>query len=109
MAYERTLAARLSVCARRKLVIFPDPWLRGRFRVAADRAGNGGNPRFAGFGTASAILLASLPNGSAAGSGRKTMTFNSANLQQFAISALGALFAATLFISAAVGPAGQLV
>ena len=37
------------------------------------------------------------------------MTFNFANMPQFAISALGALFAATLFISAAVGPAGQIV
>jgi hypothetical protein len=109
MAGERTLGRPLSDCVRRKLVIFTDPWLRGYQAVAVDRAENGGNPRFAGFGTASAILLASLPNGSAAGSGSKTMTFNSANLQQLAISALGALFAATLFISAAVGPAGQLV
>jgi hypothetical protein len=37
------------------------------------------------------------------------MTFNIDNLQQLAISALGALFAASLFISAAVGPAGQLI
>ena len=37
------------------------------------------------------------------------MSFN-INLQQFAVSALGAIFAASLFISAAVGPAtGQLV
>jgi hypothetical protein len=36
------------------------------------------------------------------------MTFN-ISIQQFAVSAIGALFAATLFISAAVGPAGQLV
>ena len=36
------------------------------------------------------------------------MTFN-LNLQQFLVSAVGALFAATLFISAAVGPAGQLI
>lgn len=32
-----------------------------------------------------------------------------ANVQQFAISALGAVFAAALFITAAVGPAGQIV
>ena len=32
-----------------------------------------------------------------------------ANLQQFAVSALGALFAATIFISAAVGPVSQFV
>jgi hypothetical protein len=37
------------------------------------------------------------------------MTFNLGNLQQFAISAVAALFAASLFISAAVAPAGQLV
>jgi hypothetical protein len=109
MARERTPAARLSVCVRRKLVIFTDPWFPGHLLVAVDRARNGENPRLSWFGTASAILLASLPDRSAAGSGRKTMTFNSANLQQLAISALGALFAATLFISAAVGPAGQLV
>lgn len=36
------------------------------------------------------------------------MTFN-LNLQQFLVSAIGALFAATLFITAAVGPAGQLI
>jgi hypothetical protein len=37
------------------------------------------------------------------------MTFNFGNLQQLAVSALGALLAASLFISAAVGPAGQIV
>jgi hypothetical protein len=37
------------------------------------------------------------------------MTFNFANLQQVVVSAVAALFAASLFISAAVGPAGQLV
>ena len=37
------------------------------------------------------------------------MTFNFANLQQIAISAVGALLAASLFISAAVGPAGQFI
>jgi hypothetical protein len=37
------------------------------------------------------------------------MTFNSTNLQQFAASAIGALFTAALFISAAVGPAGQFI
>lgn len=36
------------------------------------------------------------------------MTFN-LGLQQFAISAIGALVAASLFISAAVGPVGQFV
>lgn len=36
------------------------------------------------------------------------MTFN-LNIQQFLVSAIGALFAASLFISAAVGPAAQLV
>ena len=37
------------------------------------------------------------------------MTFNIANIQQLVVSAVGAIFAATLFISAAVGPAGQLI
>jgi hypothetical protein len=36
------------------------------------------------------------------------MTFN-LNLQQFLVSAVGALFAATLFISSAVGPAVQII
>jgi hypothetical protein len=37
------------------------------------------------------------------------MTFNLSNLQQVAASAIGAVFAASLFISAAVGPAGQFI
>jgi hypothetical protein len=37
------------------------------------------------------------------------MTFNFANAQQFAVSILGALVACSLFVSAAVGPAGQLI
>jgi len=37
------------------------------------------------------------------------MTFNLASVQQIAISAVAALLAASLFISAAVGPAGQLI
>ncbi len=37
------------------------------------------------------------------------MTFNLASLQHIAISAVGAIFAATLFISAAVGPASQFI
>jgi hypothetical protein len=37
------------------------------------------------------------------------MTFNFANVQHLAVSALGAMLAASLFISAAVGPAAQLV
>jgi ABC-type multidrug transport system permease subunit len=45
---------------------------------------------------------------SGAGSGRKTMTFN-ANISHLAVSIVGALVAATLFVSAAVGPAGQLI
>jgi ABC-type multidrug transport system permease subunit len=36
------------------------------------------------------------------------MTFN-ANISQLAVSIVGALIAATLFVSAAVGPAGQLI
>jgi len=45
---------------------------------------------------------------SGAGSGRMTMTFN-ANISHLAVSIVGALVAATLFVSAAVGPAGQLI
>jgi hypothetical protein len=37
------------------------------------------------------------------------MTFDLDTLQRYAVSAIGALFAASLFITAAVGPAGQLV
>jgi len=37
------------------------------------------------------------------------MTFNYANLQQLAVSIVGALVASTLFVSAAVGPVGQLI
>ena len=37
------------------------------------------------------------------------MTFNFANVQQFAVSAIGAVLAASLFISAAVGPVGQFI
>jgi len=37
-----------------------------------------------------------------------TMTFN-ANISHLAVSIVGALVAATLFVSAAVGPAGQLI
>jgi hypothetical protein len=36
------------------------------------------------------------------------MTFNS-SISQFAVSIFGALVAATLFVTAAVGPAGQLI
>ena len=37
------------------------------------------------------------------------MTFNLNSLQHIAVSAIGAIFAATLFISAAVGPAAHLI
>ena len=37
------------------------------------------------------------------------MTLNLTNVQNVAMSLFGALVAATLFISAAVGPAGQLI
>ena len=46
---------------------------------------------------------------SGGGSGRQTMTLNFGNMQQLAISVVGAIFAASLFISAAVGPAGQFI
>jgi hypothetical protein len=37
------------------------------------------------------------------------MTFNLSNMSQLAVSVFGALIAATLFITAAVGPAGQIL
>jgi hypothetical protein len=37
------------------------------------------------------------------------MTFNISNVQQLAVSFIGALLAATLFVSAAVGPVGQFI
>lgn len=45
----------------------------------------------------------------AAGSGRQKMTYNLSSLQNVAISAIGAIFAATLFVTAAVGPATQFI
>ncbi|MBV8686700.1 MAG: hypothetical protein JOZ90_11295 [Alphaproteobacteria bacterium] len=53
--------------------------------------------------------LGMAPDSPDAGSGSKTMSFNFANAQQFAVSIVGALVAATLFVSAAVGPVGQLI
>jgi hypothetical protein len=63
--------------------------------------------RFLRFGTLPAICLAWLPDGPAAGSGKKTMT--SINLSQIAASLIAALAATTLFVSAAVGPAAQFI
>jgi hypothetical protein len=37
------------------------------------------------------------------------MTFNISNMPQLAVSVFGALLAATLFVSAAVGPVGQFI
>jgi hypothetical protein len=37
------------------------------------------------------------------------MTFINGNIQQLALSVLGAVVAATLFVTAAVGPATQLI
>ena len=37
------------------------------------------------------------------------MTFANTNLSQLAVSIVGALLAATVFVTAAVGPAGQLI
>lgn len=37
------------------------------------------------------------------------MTFNLASLQNVAVSIVGALFVASMFVSAAVGPAAQLI
>jgi hypothetical protein len=53
-------------------------------------------------------LLAWSTDGPPIAQGRQEMTFN-LNVQQFLVSAIGALFAATLFVTAAVGPAGQLI
>jgi hypothetical protein len=63
--------------------------------------------RFLRFGTLPANCLAWLPDGPAAGSGKKKMT--SINVSQIATSLLAALVASTLFISAAVGPAAQFI
>jgi hypothetical protein len=37
------------------------------------------------------------------------MTYNLGNLRQFAVSVVGALIAASVFVSAAVGPVGQFI
>jgi hypothetical protein len=42
-------------------------------------------------------------------SGRHTMTFNLTSMQQIALSIVGALFAASISISAAVGPVAQFI
>jgi hypothetical protein len=70
---------------------------------------NGGFPPLSPLGTLDAKQLAWSPGSPAAGSGRHKMTFNLGSFQQFAISAIAALFTASLFISAAVGPVGQFV
>ena len=41
--------------------------------------------------------------------GNRNMTFNLSNLQQLAVSLVGAIFAASLSISAAVGPVAQFI
>jgi hypothetical protein len=41
--------------------------------------------------------------------GVTTMTFNISNMSQLAVSVFGALLAATLFVSAAVGPVSQFI
>ena len=70
---------------------------------------NGGFPRFPGFGTLSAKLLACRRMVRTAGSGNKTMTFNLANAQQLLASIVGAVLASTIFVSAAVGPVSQFI
>ena len=71
---------------------------------------SGGFPPFLPFGTVPANLLGMIDGWSGrSNSGRLSMTFNLSSLQHIAVSAIGAIFAATLFISAAVGPAGQLI
>ncbi len=66
---------------------------------------NGGFPPLFTFGTAHALVLAWLPDGPAAGSGRMTMTF--ANAQQLAFSMIAALVTSAVFVSAAIGPVVQ--
>jgi hypothetical protein len=70
---------------------------------------NGRFKPFSSLGTVPAISLAWPTDRPAAGSGRHKMTFNLTSLQHIAVSAIGAIFAATLFISAAVGPAAQII
>jgi hypothetical protein len=53
--------------------------------------------------------LAWPTDGPTAGSRRLEMTFNLTSLQQLAVSLVGAVFAASLFVSAAVGPVGQFI
>jgi hypothetical protein len=62
---------------------------------------------FPRFGTLSAIMFAWLADGPGAASGRHKMTI--ASLSQIATSLVAALATATLFISAAVGPAAQII
>jgi hypothetical protein len=71
---------------------------------------NVGFPPFSGFGTLPANL-SGMADGSSGrpNSGRHKMTFNLSSLQHIAVSAIGAIFTATLFITAAVGPAGQII
>jgi hypothetical protein len=74
-----------------------------------DRSKNGGKLREIHFGTLDAIHPVSPLDDPAVTSGRQTMTYNFTSLQNMAVSLVGALIAASLFISAAVGPAGHLV
>jgi hypothetical protein len=60
---------------------------------------------FAQFGTHCADLLAWPSDHPPAGSGRKKMTFGTA--QQLAVSLVAALATSALFVSAAIGPVVQ--
>jgi hypothetical protein len=64
---------------------------------------NGGFPPFSPLGTPPANLSGMAAGWSGAGIGDKTMSI-SLNLQQLAVSVIGALLASSMFISAAVGP-----
>jgi uncharacterized protein (DUF2062 family) len=68
----------------------------------------GGFQPFFPFGTLPALVLAWLSDGPAAGSGRKTMTFNSATARQVAVSLFAAVLTSAVFVSAAIGPVVQL-
>ena len=65
---------------------------------------SGSFPPFFAFGTPDAIPLAWSPNGSETKSGRPKMTLTFAKIPQIAFSIVGALFASSLFLSAALGP-----
>jgi hypothetical protein len=67
----------------------------------------GAFPRLSRFGMLPAIQCASRRM-VAGRQGVRAMNFNIANLQQFAVSILGALITSSIFITAAVGPGAPI-